>query len=245
MLRQIFFIACLCFISYTLFAQKEGDWLEKNNILKVNLSALAFKNISVQYEVKDGKKASVAVNLHTIPYSKLPFQNVFKDLLSDNPDIQYDQFKLGSFGVITELRYYLSKRGAFQGFYLGPFLGYNSYKMNLPIKYNTKMGDFGGKINVLSAGIQIGAQFHIGKSLVLDWWILGPNYGSASGKFDFIGTLSGSEQDELRAAIETLKQDIPFKLIKTYVIGNGGGTFVTKGPWAGIRALGINLGIRF
>ena len=75
----------LCFICFTVNAQKEKNVqkekvAEKKNIVKINLPALAFKNISLQYERKIGKKTSVAVNVHTIPFGQLPFQSTFKNI---------------------------------------------------------------------------------------------------------------------------------------------------------------------
>src|SRR6476469_529583 len=86
----------------------------KNNILKINLPALAFKNISVQYERKVGKKTSAALNIHTIPFGKLPFQGACKNV-GGSSDVQYSQFQLGSFGIVPEFRLYLGKKGALRG----------------------------------------------------------------------------------------------------------------------------------
>ena len=92
----------------------------------------------------------------------------------------------------------------------------------------------------------MGAQFKLGKSAYLDWWIIGPNYGSAKGGLNLTTTLSSMEQTELRNTIEALKADAPFdKLIGSYTVSSTGAFINAKGPWAGLRGLGINLGIRF
>lgn len=237
----------LCIICPTANAQKEKDAEpQKNNIIKINLPALAFKNISLQYERKVGKKTSVAVNVHTIPFGKLPFQNLFKDI-SNNSSVQYDKFKLGSFGIVPEFRFYVGKKGALRGFYIGPFASYNNYKMNMPINYsnNTKTGIFEGKLNAITGGLQLGAQFKLGKNMILDWWILGPNYGSANGTLSFSGALTPSEQSDLKTQLENLKRDAPLKTIKSYTVTSTGATVVAKGPWGGLRGMGFNLGFRF
>ena len=241
----------LCFLCFTVNAQKEKNVqkekvTEKKNIVKINLPALAFKNISLQYERKIGKRTSIAVNVHTIPFGQLPFQSTFKNI-GNSSDVQYDQFKLGSFGVVPEFRYYVGRKGALHGFYIGPFVSISNYKMNLPINYNnnTKTGIFDGKLNATTGGLQLGAQFSLGKKVVLDWWILGPNYGSANGTLNFTGTLTQVDQDDLKTQLEKIKNDAPLNAITSYSVSSTGASVVVKGPWGGLRGLGFSLGFRF
>jgi Protein of unknown function (DUF3575) len=221
---------------------------EKKNIVKINLLPLVFKNISLQYERKIGKRITLAANVHCIPFGKLPFQNTFKNISKDS-SVQYSQFKLGSFGFVPEFRYYLGKKGALHGFYIGPFLSYTHYKMNLPINYSdnttTKTGVFGGNLNAITAGVQLGAQFKLGKNMILDWWILGPNYGSATGTLNFSAALTDEEQTDLNTQLEKLKNDAPLHTIKSYTVSSTGASVKAKGPWGGIRGLGFSLGFRF
>ena len=245
----------LCFISIAATAQMEKNeqkekeqTAEKKNVLKINLPALAFKNISVEYERQIGKKTSVLVNVHTIPFGSLPFQSTFKSL-ADSSDVQYDLFKLGSFGIVPQFRFYVGKKGALHGFYIGPFFSYNSYKTSIPVKYTsgatTKNGIFDGKLNTTTGGIQFGSQFSLGKNVVLDWWIFGPNYGSASGTLSLATALTQSEQDNLKIELENIKNDVPFNAIKSYTVSSTGASIVAKGPWGGLRAGGFSLGFRF
>lgn len=241
---------CVCFMSLTVIAQKEKKEEpapSKKNVVKINLPALLFKNISVEYERQIGKKTSVSVNVHTIPFSSLPFQSTFNDI-GNTSDINYDQFKLGSFGVVPELRFYLSKKGALHGFYIGPFVSYSSYKMNLPVSYTSgtasKTGIFDGKLNTFTGGIQFGSQFSLGKNIVLDWWIFGPNYGSASGTLTLSATLTAQEQTDLRNQLEDIKNNAPLNTIKSYSVNSTGASVIAKGPWAGLRGAGLCLGIR-
>ena len=237
----------LSFISFSLKAQDEkGITSEKNNILKINLPALAFKNISVQYERVIGKRSSIAVNVRMIPFSDLSFQSKLKSIF-DYAVFEYDQLKLGSFGITPEFRYYVGKKRVLRGFYLGPFISYTTYKVNLPIRYNnnSKTGIFDGNLKTFTGGLQFGSQFKIGKNMFLDWWILGPNYGSASGTLNFAGTLTPSEQSDLETELEMQKRDAPFNAIKSYTVTSSGGNIVVKGPWGGLRGLGFSLGFGF
>lgn len=88
---KIGFIFYLCLICFSVTAQKEKfkekeSISAKANVIKINLPALAFKNISVQYERQVGRKTSVALNVHTIPFGQLPFQSAFKNI-ADNSGV--------------------------------------------------------------------------------------------------------------------------------------------------------------
>ncbi|MBC7890020.1 MAG: DUF3575 domain-containing protein [Ferruginibacter sp.] len=247
-LKAITAAISFCFVlSIPLFAQKQDTAKEsqKNTIVKINLSALVFKNISVQYERKIARNISIAANVRYIPFGKLPFLSSIEKAV-DDPSVPVKKAKLGAFGVTPEIRFYVGKKGAMRGFYVAPFGNYTRYKTNLPIDYSGKTGIFNGNISTITGGLLFGAQFKLGKSVYLDWWILGPNYGGAKGDLILTTPLSASEQAELADQIEELKADAPFnKIIDSYTVGSTGALIKARGPWAGLRGLGFNLGIRF
>jgi hypothetical protein len=88
----------------------------------------------------------------------------------------------------------------------------------------------------------LGSSFNLKKGLYLDWWIIGASIGSANGNFIAQTALSEPEQRSLRENLESI--DIPFTTIKSTVTSTGA-TITTTGTMAGVRGLGINLGIRF
>lgn len=207
------------------------------------------RNISLQYERKVAKRISVAANVHFIPFGKLPLQSSIEKAI-DDPTVAVDKANLGSFGFIPELRFYVGKRGALHGFYLAPFANYTQYKTDLPINYsvstNTQTSIFNGNVTTITGGLLLGAQFKLGKSVYLDWWILGPNYGSAKGDLTLNQALSAEEQAGLTEQIEDLQSEPPFdKLIESYSVNGSGAIINAKGPWGGLRGLGFNLGISF
>ncbi|MFT3681185.1 MAG: DUF3575 domain-containing protein [Ferruginibacter sp.] len=228
-------------------AQTDLDDLpERNNIIKINLSALVFKNISIQYERKLTDRISFALNGRYMPFGKNPVKKVVEEIV-DQPSVSFNQFRLGNVGITPELRFYTGKLGVFNGFYLGPFFSYNNYKTDLPISYGNpqKTGVFSGKMRTYTAGIQIGAQFKMGKKGYLDWWAIGPNYGTESGDFNYTGVLSATEQDALRLELEDLKNNASVSAIKTYEVNKNGASIITKGGWGGIRAMGFAIGYYF
>ena len=227
-------------------AQKDSAAMEKGNIFKVNLSSLVFKNFSVQYERRVSRKSTIALGVHLLPFGSIPFKSTVKNII-DDPNTDIDNLKVGVFGIVPEYRIYLGRKGAFHGFYLGVFGSYNSYKTDLPIKYDndTKTGIFTGNISTYTGGLQIGSQWQLSKSIYLDFWILGPNYGGGSGKVVFTGTLDYYEQSALSVELQQLKDDVPFHVIKSYSVNGDGSTINVKGPWVGLRGGGFNLGFRF
>ncbi len=218
----------------------------KDNIIKLNLSALLFKNISVQYERKIARRVSLALNVHYIPFGKAPFKSLIEKAI-DDPSVKIDDFQLGNFGVTPECRFYVGKQGALHGFYFGLFASMNNYKTDFPVNYSNgvRTGIFSGKLKTYTVGLQLGAQWKLGKNITLDWWILGPNYGSASGDLNLATALSDDDQIDLRNELAKLKNDLPFKVIKSYTVNSTGAVINAQGPWGGLRGLGFNLGYRF
>ena len=217
------------------------------NVIKLNISALAVKNISVQYERQLGKRVTAALNVHFIPYGSLPYVSRIANAVNQ-PLINFDKMSFGNIGVTPELRYYMGLKPPLRGFYMSAFVNYNNYKMNLPVIYGSaikKTGIFTGNISSLTAGVQFGIQWRLTKCLVLDWWIIGPNFGFGKGHFDFAGKLDSFEQTDLRDALEQLKRDAPFSWIEGYTVNAEGANVQVKGPWVGLRGLGFNLGFRF
>ena len=239
-------IAMLCLLLATTAAAQENEEKGKKNIIKLNLPALAFKNISLQYERSVSKKMTVAATVRFMPEGKLPFRNTISDLADDAQlDRQLANTEVGSFAVMPEMRYYLGRKGAMNGFYLGPFVNFSRYNASLLYEYDdlltTKTIPLSGDVNTFTGGLMIGAQWSLSNSISLDWWILGPNYGISRG--DLIGkkTLSPSEQQSLRDELDDL--EIPLTKF-TYQVDGNGATVDFKGPWGGVRA-GLCIGIRF
>ena len=250
-LKTLVLATYLLLISAASYAQKKGD-----NIIKLNVPALFFKNFSVQYERAVGKKQSFAVAVRYRPDGKIPFQKTVEDFVDDK-SIRIDLAKIGNFGITPEYRFYFSKKGATNGFYIGPFISYNYYNGNVPINYNDyddinhvsieKTAIFKGSANSFTAGFQVGAQWKLSDKFSLDWWIVGPNYGISNGTFDFVGSLNDIEQISMQYELEKIKNTIPLLKIE---IADGspnpnGATFKVNGPWAGLRAMGICIGYRF
>jgi len=233
----------------TLLAQKEKDKDEpapSKNMAKINLLALGLKNISLQYERAVAKKVTVAGTFRFMPKGSIPFKTSFKTL-ADDPETekQLDDLRVGNVAFMPEARYYFSKKGAFRGFYLGLYANIARYTAEIPFQYDdagvTKTIPMSGHLTAITGGLMIGAQFKLGGRVYLDWWALGPGYGTSSGKLTGNKVMDASEQQDLRN--ELADTDIPLTKF-TYTVNGTGATMDFKGPWAGIRS-GICIGIRF
>ncbi|RYD81046.1 MAG: DUF3575 domain-containing protein [Sphingobacteriales bacterium] len=244
-MKKLLLIVAAGIFCSSAFAQDEEAEPEKKNIIKINLPALAFKNISLQYERAVGKRISVAGTVRLMPKSKLPFRsNISKWADDAELDRQLGNAEVGNFAVMPEVRFYLGKKGALRGFYLGPFASFARYNADLLYEYEdgvTKTIPLSGDVNTITGGLMIGAQWKLSNAVSLDWWILGPNYGVSRGDLSGKQALTPSEQQSLRDELADL--DIPLTKF-TYDVNGNGASINFKGPWAGVRA-GICIGINF
>ena len=215
------------------------------NEFKVNLSSFVTKGYGFQYERQIGKKFTVALGYSMIPEGKIAFQSVIENLI-DDPNVKVGDFKLGTSIFTPELRWYVGKKGAFHGFYLAPYGRFSTYTMQVPVSFDATLDKrtalFNGKLTNSLGGLMLGSNFKLGKRLTLDWWILGAGIGSASGNLVAAIALNPLEQKNLKDELD--KINIPFTTIESTVNSNGA-IVTTNGSMAGIRGLGINLGIRF
>lgn len=234
----------------TMDAQEKQEETAGQNLVKWNAGALLFKNFSFQYERAVAKKISVAVGLRFAPKSGVPFPSLLEDLIDDEDAWNsIRDFKTGNFAITPEVRFYLGQ-GVFKGFYVAPFVRYATYAADVPYTFDIEAGGttrtetmpLSGNVNTFTGGVLFGAQWKLSKLVYLDWWILGPNYGTSSGNISGKKNLSSEEQDALRDALTDL-DDLP--LVKTkYTVNSEGAKVDFDGPWAGLRS-GLSIGFRF
>jgi hypothetical protein len=249
-----FSFGCLLFATQLVNAQVVSKSIssdQKKNIFKVNLTSLAFKNLSFQYERVVAQKTSVALGLSVMPKTGLPFASTIKDQWGGNADAAraIDQTELSNFSITPEVRFYLGKKQAPAGFYIAPFIRYNQLKFDqiynfAPSDNTLHTANIKGTLNNVGGGVLIGSQWNLGKSMTLDWWIAGPIYGSSH------GNLSGTDPKGIPAADRAkVKSDIESTNIPgTKIDATVGANQIDvnlSGPYVGLRAFGIALGIKF
>ncbi len=242
--------------SAALMVQSEGrDWDPPyKNIVKINVTSLAFKTFSLQYERLLGRKMSVALGVRMMPSSALPFRNAIVNATKsedgeDDEDLTklFEEAKLGGLAITPEFRYYLGKEAG-RGFYLAPFVRYEHYNLSAPYSFLDASDQlvnvsFKGNMTSYGIGLMIGSQFKLAQRLTLDWWILGPYYSATqlSLKANNL-SLTTDDQTILRESLESI--EFASVKIESEVTATSA-SLKAKSGFGGIRAFGLCLGFKF
>lgn len=244
--------ATLCFALNVNAQEKTASSPEiRKNYVKINLPALAIRNYGLQYERAVSKRVSFVLGYRFMPEGPIPFKSAILNSGNNTPEAEkaINSLRLSNSAITPEIRFYMGKKGYGRGFYIAPFYRNGNFKasgVELEFQGNggsTETMTLSGDIKGNSFGLMIGAQWALGKNICLDWFILGPHYGSGSGTLNGTSsmTLSQAEQDDLLTTLRDI--DIPL-VEETYTVTSNSAMVSFKGPWAGIRA-GLSLGIRF
>jgi hypothetical protein len=253
-MKKILFILALLF-TQQVNAQK---LIGGNNIIKGNLSSFALKNYHFSFERSLNHFMSVSASYRYMPKGSLPLQSIAKKYI-DNPAINFDLFQMGNNALTFESRFYLGLQ-KMSGFYIAPYARFANFDLSVPVEYTytpdqtvgaiigndpiIKTAGLNGTIKSTSYGAYIGLQKQLLTKLVIDIWLIGGHYGNSTGNLSFVAPekLPSQAVDALQKTLDNTKVN-PFEL-KSKVTQNGA-TADMKGPWAGIRGLGISLGLRF
>ena len=261
MKKSILFAFIMMASMSTLFAQgvaggrsrggSDYDPMAKPNIVKLNLSSLAYRNIALQYERVLGNKVSVACGIRYMPNGSVPFTKTLDDIVTSGGDSSdFSAWKASSLAITPEFRFYPKHAG--KGFYLAPYFRYRSVSLDLPVDYTDDFNkaqkiNATGNFNSYIGGIMIGSQFNLGPMVTLDWFIVGFQYGVTSGKLDIktTQTLSANDQSELRADLQDFKNSANTFNNIDYTVNANGGSISGNFSALGFRAFGLNLGFKF
>lgn len=215
------------------------------NIAKVNLIGFS---INGQYERILSKRVSIALSYKILPNGKFLFRGLIP---TNDPQAResLDNLTLSNSAITPEVRFYLGKKGYGQGFYLAPFFRNAKFGgKGIGIDFTLDNGqtttfNMEGNIKANTFGLLMGAQWKLGKNFWLDWQILGPHYGSASGSIIGKSTvpLSITERTNLENALKDI--NIPFGRENVSVSPTEAILRLT-GAWAGLRTA-ISLGFDF
>jgi len=215
------------------------------NIAKINLIGFS---INGQYERILSKRVSVAISYRVLPSGKFLFRGLIP---TNDPQAResLDNLTLSNSAITPEVRFYLGKKGYGQGFYLAPFFRNAKFGgKGIGIDFTLDNGqtttfNMEGNIKANTFGLLMGAQWKLGKNFWLDWQILGPHYGGATGSIIGVSnvSLSATEQNNLANAL----RDINFPFAKENIsVKPNQATLELSGPWAGLRTA-ISLGFDF
>lgn len=225
---------------------------QAKNFFKVNLYGLPARNFSIQAERVISKRVSLALGYRLMPEGSLPYRNQLLSLTGstdENTREQIRNIRAGNSAITPEVRFYLGKKGYGRGFYVAPFYRVSKFTASdISIDFTNSSNTtstlaISGKVISQTLGLQMGAQWALGKHITLDWWIFGPQYGKATGELTGVPgiPLTTLEQDNLRTELQKL--DLPFSEEKVTVTASSA-RLTIDGPFGGIRT-GLALGVRF
>ena len=220
----------------------------RKNIIRWNLTPMILwskKNVNISYERVLKPYRSFSVNAG---YFELP--SLAKGVL-DSLNIQHSNKKWG-FSVSGDYRFYFNKRNkrmAPDGLYWGAYGSYHHYQFqdDIVILNSPEIEgvlNFGAKINILSAGVEMGYQFIIKERLSIDLVFMGPSLSVYSAKMTLDGDIEYDKESEyLQAIYDILSSTIPGfdQLVRDRTVNSNGSKFNVG---FGLRYL-IQIGYRF
>lgn len=217
-LRKLCVLTLILSMVYSLHAQKGYEFPDsisyKKNVIKWNLTPFFLwskKDINIGYERILSPFHSVSVNAG---YFEIPqfTENLFDTLQIKNTSNR------GGFTVSSDYRMYFKKRNrnmAPDGLYWGPYGSFHHTQFNNTITVidNPEIqGDllFGAKMNIMSAGVQLGYQFVVKERLAIDLIFMGPSVSLYNYQLTLGGDVTvDQENDYLQAIYDILKGSIP------------------------------------
>jgi hypothetical protein len=228
-----------------------------DNIIKTNLSSDLLKNYNITYERSINHFMSWSASFRSMPLTSLPLKGIAKKFI-DNPNIDFDNFKIGNTALTLEGRFYLGLQ-KMSGFYVAPYARFANFKVSVPVQYAytpvvqgitlptvTTKASMDGNIRSTAVGAYVGFQYQLLTKLVLDLWIAGGSYGSANGNLNFDAP-AGTPTIAMTALKNSLDQTNihPFNMSTKVKESGTGVTTDMNGPWAGFRGIGLTVGLRF
>ena len=230
----------------------------RKNIVKMNLSALAFNNYSLSYERSLTRKISFVAGYRFMPetgVSSIPLAERAIDRFLEEDDDVVDAMDRGTLANNTytgEIRFYTGRKPGASGFYLSLYGRYMNLKPTYSHDYDTGTRTyvlpFDGTLNGFGGGVMIGSQWLIAKRVAFDWYILGGHYGKLKGKLSAtadLSTMAETERRGLEEDIEIANDELNGKVSVAATVTDKGVDVEGTAPFAGIRGLGFSLGIAF
>lgn len=235
----------ILFTSFSAIAQETDPPSTTNVAVKWAPTGLILGSASLQAEYNFGGRNSLTAKIG------LPV-NVKQVFTYDDGDVGFNM-KATSF--LAGYRTYFSKKHM-KGLYYEPFFKYvhhTSEGMGDGTLYNrTATFSFTNNYNGVGVGVQLGAQFWIGKKVVIDLFFVGPEINSASNSFKAaeISNTAPWTYTETKDAENTIREFIdqfPFVRNRTTVMVDKENKRVYadfKGALPGLRT-GFSLGFAF
>lgn len=222
-MKKITFILILFIMSTPAFhakAQKGYEFPDtikyKKNVIRWNITPFLLwstNNLNFSYERVLKPYRSVSINAG---YFVLP--SLTNGRLLDSLNISHSKSKSG-FNIAADYRFYIKKLNvgmAPAGLYWGVYGAYYYYQFESDVEFLdndlvTATASLGGKLNIFSAGLELGYQFIIKERLSIDIIFLAPSISAYSTKLNLKSSgLDFNEQNEyLQKIYDAMAAKIP------------------------------------
>lgn len=228
-----------------------------DNVVKLNMSSLLLRSLSLQYERKLNRSKSFAMGIIYRPNFSTPILNVLmKDTAftaSAETLFMLRSSRYKALMLTPEFRFYF-KRKAPRGLYLAPFLRYKYETLTADYRYQEtgagsaalKTATYKNQINTFGAGILFGLQILTKKRMTIDFWFLGPwvgmEYINNSSKINTSG-LNEYDRAYIESSTESYNNALGFS--NQYSWSGSGFSNKSNGFTFGARMIGINVGYSF
>lgn len=234
----------IIFMFITLCSYSQDSVQKAQVAIKWAPTGLIAGNISLLGEYGFGKHSSLTAKLG------IPIK-VHHQLEYDGDDTR---FSSRAMSFMAGYRTYLSKK-QLKGIYLEPFFKYVHHSSegstNTTLDGEAVVMQFNNDYNAAGIGVELGAQFFLGKRMVLDLFFLGPEINWARNNFKAVektNTLGWTNVQAYEAEhdIKEFLDDIPFLRNKTNIqVSQDERTVMAdfKGTLPGYR-IGLSFGIR-
>ncbi len=250
----IAFLLVLCFplVKGQNSSSQDDSVKIRKNIVKMNLTALAFRNYKFTYERAINKRLSAGFEYGFIPEGKFPLVDKFLD---DEDLVDIENVKFNGNQITIDLRLYAGK-GYGRGFYIGTYFRHSKYSVKNLVQAFDVTNENGetseidlnlnGDVSSNSFGFKMGTQWAMGKkkNFVLDWYFLAGHYGKATGDLKGLSNreLTKAEQEDLQ--LEINDEELPLGIKIDYNVNSKGATAKVDSPWVGYSG-GLSFGYRF
>lgn len=235
----------LLFLTLCSLAQDKANDPPRNITLKWAPTGLVVGSASLQAEYNFGGRNSLTAKIGLPATARHAF--TFDDKDAD--------FTMKATSFLAGYRTYFSRKHL-RGLYYEPFFKYVHHTSEGSgtgtLNYRKAIFDFVNDYNGLGVGVQLGAQFIVGKRLVIDFFFLGPEINSATNSLkamEVSNTVPWMEVDarEAEKNIREFLDQFPFIRNKSAVMVDRENKRVNadfNGVLPGIRT-GVSIGIAF
>lgn len=236
------------------FMRMDYDDEQARMVVKMNISQLVLKNISLQYEYGFHKNMSGALGISFLMKRDAPEFFTEEDPTGEG----LRNTALKGFAITPEFRFYPGAKEEHQaphGFYIGAYYRYSKHTITSTHTENFSNGktysyNMEASYKGANAGLMIGSQWIIGKHFSIDWWILGGGAGKAKFQMEATGAgfiMNSQERAEVKESVEQELADVAVLGFKTEVTttGNSVKAAVNGLPMLSFRGFGICLGFAF